>query len=81
MCEWGAMRDERVAEVVGGGGTALWATGAEEEAPAVEAFITLDIVGKQDENDEDGEDAEELVERVLRSRNACRKLQTPLILH
>ena len=37
------MREERVAEVVGGGGTALCATGVEEEAPAVDAFITLDM--------------------------------------
>ena len=44
MCEWGAMRDERPADAVGGGGTALWATGADDDAPAVEGFITLDIV-------------------------------------
>ena len=44
MWEWGAMREERVAEVVGGGGTALCATGAEEEEEEPAALITLDIV-------------------------------------
>ena len=44
MCECGAMRDERPADAVGGGGTALWATGADDDAPAAEGFITLDIV-------------------------------------
>ena len=40
------MREERPAEVVGGGGTALWATGADDDAPAVEGFMTLDMVSK-----------------------------------
>ena len=35
MCEWGAMRDERDAEVVAGGGTALRGTGPED----VEAML------------------------------------------
>ena len=56
------MREERVAEVVGGGGTALWATGVEEEAPAVEVFMTVDIAGSWAEN---GADDEGLTERVL----------------
>ena len=66
MWEWGAMRDERVAEAEGGGGTALWATGAEDEAPAVEVFMTLDMMGRQAESERDEED-KELVqfERVL----------------
>lgn len=38
------MRDDRLAEVVGGGGTALCATGADDEAPAVDGRITLDMV-------------------------------------
>ena len=42
MCECGAMREERDAEVVEGGGMALWATGVDEE-PDVEAFMTLDM--------------------------------------
>ena len=72
MWEWGAMRDERVAETEGGGGTALWATGAEEEAPAVEVFMTLDMVGRQTESDEDEEeelvqfDASSIAKRALR---------------
>ena len=64
MWEWGAMRDERVAEAEGGGGTALWATGAEEEAPAVEVFMTLDMVGRQTKSDEEDEELVQL-ERVL----------------
>lgn len=52
MCEWGAIREDRVAEAVGGGGTALWATGADEEAPAVDVLMTLDIVGELDGLDE-----------------------------
>lgn len=39
MCEWGAMRDEREADAVEGGGSALCATGAED----VDA-LKLDIV-------------------------------------
>ena len=50
------MREDRVAEVDGGGGTALWATGVEDEDPA-DGRITLDMVeNKQNSND---------VERVL----------------
>ena len=56
------MREERVAEVVGGGGTALWATGVEEDAPAVEVFMTVDIAGSWAES---GADDEGLPERVL----------------
>ena len=56
------MREDRVAEVVGGGGTALWATGVEEEAPAVEVFMTVDIAEGGTENEAD---AEGLAERVL----------------
>ena len=37
MCEWGAMRDERDAEVVAGGGTALCGTGPED----VEALLDI----------------------------------------
>ena len=48
------MREERPAEVVGGGGTALCATGVEDEAPAVEGFITLDMVGDDGEDDGGG---------------------------
>ena len=40
MCEWGAIRDERDADAVAGGGTALCGTGPED----VEAFA--DILGK-----------------------------------
>ena len=47
MCEWGAIRDERLADEEGGGGTALCATGAEDEAPA-DGLITLDIVAGSD---------------------------------
>ena len=72
------MREERVAEVVGGGGTALWATGVEEEAPAVEVFMTVDIVEGWTENEADDEGlAERVLERetrvaifVLRSHSA-----------
>jgi len=39
MCEWGAIRDERPAEDVEGGGNALWATGADVDAVELEAFM------------------------------------------
>lgn len=53
ICECGAIREERVADAVGGGGTALCATGAEDEAPAVDAFITVDMVEDMGEEVED----------------------------
>ena len=54
MCEWGAIRDERLAEEEGGGGTALCATGAEDEAPA-DGLITLDIVAGSDHVESTGD--------------------------
>lgn len=39
MCEWVAIRDERAADAVDGGGSALWATGAED----VEAMVPVRV--------------------------------------
>lgn len=38
ICEWGAMRDERVEDAAGGGGRALCATGVDVDGVVV-AFI------------------------------------------
>ena len=47
MCEWGAIRDERAAEVVEGGGSALCATGVFEVEALVDiARGELNVVGK-----------------------------------